>query len=310
MKYQSKEAKESFDTNLYHMIQKYPTHTVWEYDNQRNFINQRIDKESFDLIYQKIQTNHKNYIHIKNTRYPNGSFLGLEPIKFLTREQENNLFTKWLIANKKAIQGKCKPYNEDAFQDALLYVCEKINSQSGVNNFEATIIFKYQKILLDNQRIDKKSRDCGLSKDFNISFDSIESNDLEYLSYIDHAATVSLFDNASASNDTNIPDDEISCIDEVNDMVMFRLIKDFLGEHFKQKIIEIFIEYISIKGTHAKSFVINKSKELNIGRSTLYRMLSDMLNLLKIKSNDFLINHLIIRYPKIGDITLKNIIFD
>lgn len=195
---------------------------------------------------------------------------------------------------------QCKEWDEDVYQDVVMYVYEKMNEQRGINNLEQTIKFKYFRTLIDNGR--------ASARKFIFEDPEVIDDEGTSISYIQQFATES----------ATLDDIENSCLRQVNDMKMADIIKDELYNQFKEGDVDMYLDYVEnyrkMRGTRnsgEKKGVNGLALKYNgMCKSTIKNRIRDINKFLKDTTEKIMERYNDEQYPDIDNLTLKHIIHD
>jgi hypothetical protein len=217
---------------------------------------------------------------------------------------EQKIFTddyfKLAYTRLKKYFEQCKEWDEDVYQDVVMYVYEKMNEQRGINNLEQTIKFKYFRTLIDNGR--------ASARKFIFEDPEVVDDEGTSISYIQQFATES----------ATLDDVENSCLRQVNDMKMSDIIKDELYNQFKESDVDMYLDYVEnyrkLRGTRnsgEKKGVNGLALKYNgMCKSTIKNRIRDISKFLKETTEKIMERYNDEQYPDIENLTLKHIIFD
>jgi hypothetical protein len=222
---------------------------------------------------------------------------------------------KWLTDNYEKIKKTIKKYykwDEDLFQDVVIYLIDKVN-EGKVKNYEQAIYNRYRGGVLDIKRRNAKNKKIAATQSYICT-----ANDEDYNKYEDYKTKISIENESFYTDEDGI---EYSVLDSVersmwdngeteqdiegiNYTVKVYCIKQVLSEHFPQKYIKFYFDYLNRDKTENLVSIGLKYKVYKKDASTVIKAINNKLKEPEvIEAIERLYN--VSKYNKFDDLTLK-----
>lgn len=196
-------------------------------------------------------------------------YISLTETKIKTDEEVMTLFSKWCDRNLNKCKARLKSlyskqYDDDAFQEAAMYVIRSIHSERSINDPESAIMYKYKTCKYDIDRLGKTRKDNGLMPDIDVVADSVHYGEQCDMSYIGNFAEESYFDSHIKYN----------CVDDVNNIKRLDVLSLTLKEELDYEKVDLFI---TILQTDLYDFTSETFKKPEFKTMTLVRRYKDYI---------------------------------
>jgi hypothetical protein len=264
-----------------------------------DFLNQSNHKDKLNAITLSNYTLRSALLGDKGYGYCEGFFISYRKVSIMSISQQKSFTNEFFSMSYERLYNffkQTKEWCEDTLHDVIAYVYDKMNEVRGVNNLEATIKFKYFNSLIDKGR--------KVQKRFIFPDPEVIDIDNNKVSYIDQFAVTS----ATLDEATD------SCLNQVNDLKMVEMIKEELYTNFKNKEVDMYLDYIeNFRGkrtTDGTGGLKGASKKWNVSVSTLKNKIKQVKEFMSGKLPELLTRFTDESYPSIDNISLKNIIND
>ena len=179
-----------------------------------------------DMKVKHLNNSIKNAIYgTKGYGWYKDKYYSKHPVVIMNREQEKEYFDIWLSANYELLWNKyanLKEFNEDVFNDTILYMYKEIAKPRGINNYFNQFNWKLKRMKIDNYRKVSNLRKHEVN--------NIVTDEFDYIQDVG----------------SRIIDKDYNCIDDVNTTILSRS----LGEYVVNKFGEIGYAFIDYYANH------------------------------------------------------------